>query len=68
MIMIFPKIDLKFYSNVTTHNQTYVFRAHLVDCNRNYIGIEIGNTRNTTYCNIIFITIYFFGDNIIIES
>jgi len=44
------------------------FRAHLVDCNGNYIGIRIGITRNTRYCNVIIITIHLFGDNTIIES
>ena len=67
MIKIFPKIDIKFYSNVATHNQTYVFMTHLVDCNSNYIGLRIGNTRNTRCCNVIFIIIHLFGDNTIIE-
>ena len=48
-------------------------RAHLVDYNDNYIGIGIGIeigigiTRNTKYCNVIFIAIHLFDDNIIIE-
>ena len=67
MIKIFPKIDIKFYSNVATYNQTYVFMAHLVDCNSNYIGLRISNTRNTRCCNVIFITIHLFDDNTIIE-
>ena len=44
-----------------------IFRAGLVYCNGNYIGIRIGITRNKRYCNVILITIYLFGDNIIIE-
>ena len=45
------------------------FRACLVDCNGNYIGIGIGIdiTRNTKCCNVMLITIYLFGDNTIIE-
>ena len=39
----------------------------MVNCNGNYNGIEIGITRNTKYCNVIFIAIHLFDDNIIIE-
>ena len=67
MIKIFPKIDIKFYSNVATYNQTYVFMAHLVDCNSNYIGIWIDIIRNTKCYNVMLITIYLFGNNTIIE-
>ena len=41
--------------------------AHLVDCNGNYIEIEIGITKNTWCCNVILVTIYLFGDNAVIE-
>jgi len=43
-------------------------RAHLVDCNGNYIGIGINITRNAKFCYIMVITIHLFGDNITIES
>ena len=42
-------------------------RAHLVNCNGNYIGIEIDITKNTRCYNVIFITIHLFGDNTKIE-
>ena len=38
---------------------------HFVDCNGDYIGIDI--TRNTRCCNVMLITIHLFGDNTIIE-
>ena len=43
-------------------------RACLVKCNGNYIRIGIGILRNTRRCNVMLITIHFFGDNTIIES
>ena len=61
MIKIFPKIDIKFYSNVATYNQTYVFMAHLVDCNGDYTRIGIWITKNTSCCNVILITNHLFG-------
>ena len=42
-------------------------RAHLVNCNGNYIEIGINITKNTKCCNVMLITIHLFGDNTIIE-
>ena len=42
--------------------------ARLVDCNGDYIRIEIDITRNTRCFNVILITIHLFGDNTRIES
>ena len=46
-----------------------MIKTRLVDCNNNYIRIEIGIgiTKNTRSCNAILITIHLFGDNTIIE-
>ena len=44
-----------------------LLRTCLVDYNSNYIRIGICVTRNTRYCNIIFIVIHLFGNNTIIE-
>ena len=39
----------------------------MIDYNGNYIEIGINITKNTKYCNVMFITIHLFDDNIIIE-
>ena len=46
------------------HNLRFFFflRVRLVDCNDDYIGIEICITMNTRCCNVILITIHLFGD------
>ena len=42
-------------------------KACLVNCNGNYIEIWIDIIKNTKCCNVMFITINLFGDDIIIE-
>ena len=42
-------------------------RTCLVNYNGNFIGIKIDIIRNTKCCNVMFITIYLFGDSTIIE-
>ena len=51
----------------TLCSQLKTFRTYLVDYNGNYIGIEIGITRNIRRYNVIFIIIHLIGGNAIIE-
>ena len=50
------------------HHVMDTIRTRLVDYNGNYIQIGIGIIRNKRCYNVILITIYLFGDNIIVRS
>ena len=58
-------IPYKFACNLALRNP--VFRACLVDCNDDYIGIGIAITRNARCCNVIIIPVQLFGNPIVIE-
>ena len=44
-------------------NMSTLLRTCLIDCNNDYIGIEICITRNARCCNVILITIDLFSNN-----